>query len=303
MNTHTNSDLICYVLGELPIETVQTIEAQAKADRILAAKIEMMRDSIEADEDCPADAKAEIPEPTKARVRWWIAKPSLRKAVIAASILVVACGMTWAGYKLLSPRVLLQDNFNADWFDSRIWKTGRRGVREMNGGMRLMNRGSLVTKKEFAEPLAVSFRWKWIDHAEDPLYADELVVALRTTGEHKKEHSYEILDGVLVRFNTWEGSAAIFKGVSATPLASVPRGSLPLSADEWRDIRITDDGETVSVYLTGKGIDPKYGKTPLMQARCPDYRPGGHIGVYNRELLADAVHESWLDDFLICALK
>jgi hypothetical protein len=68
--------------------------------------------------------------------------------------------------------------------------------------LRLLNRGSVVTRQEFEGPIEVSFDWRWVDHAQWPLYGEIFAVCLRTHGEHRPKHDFGITDGLVLYFNT-----------------------------------------------------------------------------------------------------
>ena len=93
-------------------------------------------------------------------VRHW-----LRRVGVIFVCFVGISGHTAAAVAILRTPPLLADNFNDGWLDVRLWKVGRRSVMEENGYVRLMNRGLLITQKEFTDPISVDFDWKWIDHA------------------------------------------------------------------------------------------------------------------------------------------
>ena len=143
----------------------------------------------------------------------------------------------------------------------------------------------------------IRFRWKWIDLTGDVHYRDELIVAIHTQGVPLSQHSFEATDGIAVRLNATSGNFRIDRlGTPYTLIRSTPPSSFPLAADQWYDVRITDDGETVSLYVTEHGRDDASKDRPVLQVKVDGRGPGHHIAFYNRERIAAASHESWIDD-------
>lgn len=69
-----------------------------------------------------------------------------------------------------------------------------------------------------------------------------------------------------------------------------------IPAEEWHTIRITDDGETINIYIKGPAIDQKYADTPIFTI-SPQGRFEGHrIAIYNREFAGRVPHESLIDN-------
>src|SRR5262249_4181982 len=155
--------------------------------------------------------------------------------------------------------------------DSTRWSAPRPRVRPDLGFMRLVNRGYLVTEQEFEGPIELRFRWKWIDLAEDPQYSEDLTVALRTTGTPRPNRPYEIEDGVCIRFMTYAGKVSLGRSPPGpTPefppgtKTITPEGTVPMPSDVWHDVRITDDGLTIAVYITGPELPQENATKPIL---------------------------------------
>jgi hypothetical protein len=65
---------------------------------------------------------------------------------------------------------------------------------------------------------------------------------------------------------------------------------------------VTDDGKAISVYVKGPAVHPKYEEVPVLQIAIPDDSQHHHIAFFNRELLAEAVHESHIDNVIVTKL-
>ena len=120
------------------------------------------------------------------------------------------------------------------------------------------------------------------------------------------KYPYDMLDGVIVRFSCMGGTIQIVSiPVEKTKfgkVANLADGVAPFPAKAWHHIRITDDGVKISVFITGPSIDPKYEQLPILQLQVPEHASSHHVAFYNRELVADAVHESLIDNVEIRAL-
>lgn len=239
-----------------------------------------------------------------------------RGASIAAAILLLICvGFAWAVFR---PRPLLSDSFGDEWVDPDLWFTPRSGVREEGGHMRLLNRGYLVTEKEFSGPISVSFDWKWLDIDSHPHYSEQLAVVLRTTGRPREQHSFEVKDGVVVRFDAQGGRITVslakedpsgfLDEIGSTlstdsghrfQISPALTKRIPMPAEKWHGIRIADDGRIVAVYLSGPEVPREYKDTPILSVRCPDEFTERHIAVYNREYVGETNHESRIDNFVL----
>jgi hypothetical protein len=115
--------------------------------------------------------------------------------------------------------------------------------------------------------------------------------------------SYEIQDGVLVRFNAVDGTLSIWTTNEQDSQPVVPQGGVPLPAEQWHAIRIIDDGTNIAVYLSGPAIHPSASHKPIAVKAVPYRGEANHVALYNRELLKDIPHESSIRAFAIRRLK
>lgn len=278
-------DLIAYVFGDVPSTTKLRIDALAKRDPEVSAKIALLRLGTGRD----------------VRQR----RSYTRLASSVAAVLLVAVGVG-AGWVILNPRPLLQDDFSDEWFDSSRWLPPPEfvhdsGIKEQNGFVKLVNRGYLITRREFFQPLMVSFDSNWSELGTNPLYADHLAVVLRTSGTAMPEPPHEISDGVIVKLNAWSGTAEIWSQPDAPHTASTPKAIVKLPAERWHHVRITDDGDWIAVYVMGPAMPDSSCDTPILAARCPTRTGHGHIVLYNRECVAHIPHESCIDNLVVTA--
>jgi len=292
-----DQEFAAYVLGDAPADLAMRIEQEAIGDEGLAAEFAAFAPLALPSSVVVLPATSSAP-----RTKRW--RPVPRAAVLAAGILLAVCGVAWGGYELLRTRPLLEDDFHTGTIEYSKWDLhlGRRGVSGQDGYLRLLNRGSLVTRQEFDGPVEVTFDWRWVDHGQWPLYAEVLTVALHTTGQHKDEHDYLARDGFLVDFNT--ATHNVCASIPGQPLVLYrsPPDSLPLVAGQWHHVRIVDDGSQASVFVTGPSIDPRYQKEPVLTAPIPRGLVGRHIGFFNREHVGDTNHESQVDNVKVWEL-
>jgi hypothetical protein len=250
------------------------------------------------------------PPLTKERVggvnRAW---PRLRLIKLAASVLFVLLltSLGYAGYAWWTAP-LFADDFKSGWFDSSKWRAPPEiieagGVFAEKGHIRLINRGYLVTNQEFKQPIELSFDWKWSQLGLLPKYADHLAIALRTTGVPRQTHSYEVEDGVVLKFDAYGGNLILSQGSHDEPTFLLPQGTLPLPQEQWHQIRVTDDGETISVYVSGPAIPDAFAKKPVAQITVKYQGKANPIALYNREMLKSIPHESSIRAFVVRALK
>jgi hypothetical protein len=231
-----------------------------------------------------------------------------RRNLLAASLglgLVIFASGVWAAWTF-THQPLLEDHFRRKSFDAQRWLAPRPRVRPEMGFMSLINRGYLVTKQDFEGPIELRFRWKWIDLAENPQYSDDLTIALRTNGTPRAEPSFEIQDGVTIRFMTYAGMVRLSPPPPGpTPddppqdKCATPKGSVPMPSDAWHDVLITDDGLTIAVYITGPELPAENATKPIIKVAWPHPTKGHKIAFYNRELLAFASHESHITDVVV----
>src|SRR5205085_1050021 len=111
--------------------------------------------------------------------------------------------------------------------------------------------------------------------------------------------------GVRVCFKGHVGTVSIdWPGVKKHEEIQTKGDVLPFAPNKWYRLRVTDDGETISVYLSGPEMQKKYWKEPVLQAHPPALAwQGHHVAIYNRERVADVPHESHIDNVLIERLR
>lgn len=285
----SDEEMFAFLEGSLPSERRQLLEQATLTDASVRVRLDLMAAIAGVSLIPHTPAVARSPQ------RGW------NRALIAMCVLFVVATVGWGAYVFFVEPPLLHDNFNDNWIDPEKWKVARRPVHEQDGHLRLNNRGSIVTQAEFREPIDLRFRWRWIDLVGDTQYRDTLTVALRTSGEHAPKHSYEVLDGILVVFQAHAGRISLYSrsfpdGNPASPV-------MPMAADTWFDIRITDDGENVAVYIKGPNIDPSFWERPAVVGHFPGKYVKRHVAIYNREIVAGALHESHVDDVRLERMK
>jgi hypothetical protein len=296
MSDFESEDLVRYAFGQAPADLCARIEAAAAQDEELAAKLACVR------------ALASTPEPEEltGRRRALPLRISRRRALIAASGLLGTFGLSWAAYAYFHERPLLADDFSDGWLDARLWRGERRIIREEKGYLMLMNRGILVTREQFPPPIDISFDWQWINLAGDPNYSDDLAVALRTSGRAMDVRPYDVTDGIIIRFHASPGRVSAVLAKPQPPhggLGELPDGSLPMPAEAWHHIRITDDGDRIAVYFTGPAVPRQSKQEPVMAVRCSNTFPRYFVAVYNREHIAESPQESRIDNVVIRRLR
>ncbi len=293
MTEFTDDDLLDFVRGR-PSPHTEAIAAQERADEEFAAELAVIRLMTGA-----ADRTASPAPGCVASARAWLH----RYPRVAAAVLLLAFlgSGAWAGWAYVH-RPLFEDHFRRRTFDANRWLAVRPQLRQEYGYMKLTNRGYLVTRPEFDGPIELSFRWRWVDLTENPLYSDDLTVVLRTTGTPEPAMPYEVQDGVKIRFMSY-GSRVIVMTPAIRSGVSTPPGAVWMPPDAWMDIRIIDDGQTVTVYVSGSengGRDPAQ---PVLVAQRPEAGTLHRIAFYNRELLAMTPHESHITDVVVRSLR
>jgi hypothetical protein len=297
--TIEDHEFTAYVLGDAPDDLVMRVERQAAGDEGLAAEL-------------AAFAPFRVPPPagsppalaTQPSTRRGRRRAVARSAVLAAGIVLAVTGATWGGYELLRSRPLFEDDFNSGTIEYSRWDPhlGRKGVSAHNAYLQLLNRGSVVTRQEFDGPIEITFDWRWVDHGQWPLYAEEFCVCLHTTGRHQDEHDFRVLDGFLIEFNAVENTV-----LARTPDGTWVQGSgpdsTPLVPEQWHHVRIVDDGKEVSVFLAGPSINPKYKREPVLTASVTPGLRGKHIAFFNREYVGKTNHESHADNVQVSELR
>jgi hypothetical protein len=302
MSAIEDQDLAAYVLGDAPQALCTRVDAAAAADEDFAAELAALAALGAVAEPGQRLLPPSVPPTRPRHRRLW------RRAAVAATVAFSVGGVAWGGYELLRTPPLLEDDFRSRTISHGTWNPylGRKGVSAHDGYLRLLNRGSVVSRREFEEPVEVTFDWRWVDHAQWPLYSEVLQVALRTHGQHAATGDYRIVDGLLVGFDAVEHCVKISVGDAVEgPLmiGRTPRDSAPLPAGEWHRVRIVDAGGSVSVYLKGPSVDPRFKTEPLLTVAVPPELTGRQIAFFNREYVAGTNHESHIDNVRVRAVK
>jgi len=297
----TDDELIDYVLGVLPASRAKAIAHAASTDPELAATLELASDVAGAGRTAPPPAGQIVPHIPPTEPMYF----SRRQAFALGGTVLGVGALIWGGREILRDRPLMEDNFDDDWLDQRIWsiKRTRPEVREIDGQLRLTNRGSVTTQSQFEEPITVTFDWMWIDLKGDPHYSDTLTVALRSSGTHDSSRPFEVVDGCRISLSTTGAKVEIFRGAEVNPSSRTQIGAVPIPPSEWHRVRITDDGHWIRVYLKGPKIDRGYWERPVLEAECPDLFTERRITIYNRERTSDVDHESRIDNFKVSRLQ
>jgi len=282
--------------------------ARKRIDVTRIPGMEWLAESGGADEEAlppPAPiAEKTGPLSTRRHRRWRIpCIASGRLRWVAAVLLITATGFGWAGWRLAFPPPLIEDHFRGSRLDSRIWRCERAQVKQEDGHVRLTNRGYLVTREHYREPIEISFRWKFLELGEQPLYWEHLTVALRTSGLPQAEYPHEVQDGIAIKFNTVSGAVEVLYPPDNAIQFSTGQEKARFLADTWYDIQITDDGETVAVYCEGPGMSQDSSRKPLLTVHCPAASPQHHIAFYNRELVGGIPHETHISYFAVRKLR
>jgi len=296
--------LVLYAAGRLDESRRQEIADATRSDEELRATLEVIGVLSGLGESGGREASPTPLRRVRESSRLLIAACRRHPVWLALAVLVAVSSIAGAGWMILMPRFLLHDDFNDNWFDSRVWLSppafGReQGVREQDGRLKLLNRGFLISKQEFSGPVDVSFDWRWSELGFNPIYADHLTIALRSSARTSQTYPYEIEDGVVIRVNAWTGYAAICVEPGSQHMHKSGQGMLKLSADTWHHIRITDDGEHVAVYVTGRN-DPEHpDDRPVVEGSFPTAPKSGHLVLYNREKVGGVPHESYVDNIIV----
>ena len=302
MSEPTNRELARFVLGNASQDEAHAIERRSAFDGELAAKLRLLGEVAGGDWSPVEVPEASTPTATKGerpRRKHW----SRSQWAAAIAVVCLGTGLSWAGYHLLAPKPLLSDSFDSDWGDRRLWETPRKVVTVEGGHARLFDRGCLATIAEFPGPLDIRLRWRWTDLGGDFLYRDDLSVALRTTGRPNVERPYEVTDGIIVKFTANGGGISMHAAEGFLPLGNATLPSIPMPAGQWLDLRITDDGETISAYISAPNQRLDDAAQPRLSVRVPATNQSRRIAFYNRERVGYVSHESWIDDILIRKLS
>ncbi|MEZ6141855.1 MAG: hypothetical protein R3B84_14885 [Zavarzinella sp.] len=274
------------------------IRQLAESDEELAAKIDLLQGFGFSDsQDIPIQAV-----PVKKVGSLY---RRLHSAAAVALLIAFLTSAAITSYAVFRQKPLVEDSFNDGWFDTRIWDPylGRKGVREEQGQLRLLNRGSIVPQADIQGDFEIEFDWEWVDLSSDPLYPDALTVCLFTSGRHATLHPFQPEDGLEITFEVRRGNIAICPRIVGLSNTTSPLGSLPLAPGQNYQIRIKVVGKDISIYASGSGIDPKYRKTPVMTYQVKHEFTGKRVAIYNREYVGGSNHESRLDNLIIRSLK
>lgn len=295
MSDDDHSKLIAYVMGDAPPAVVSEIERQAASDPELAAELSILRAlSIPArGGELSPGKKGSL---SLFRRRW------IRSLAAGIGVLFLLGGASWAGYELLRTPPLFEDSFSSRTFSRSKWAVylGRAGYRAEKGHLTLLNRGSVVPEMEFDGPIEIEFDWRWIEQ-DTAWYAENLDVAIRTSGRHDEERPYGIVDGIVVQLSCVKHNVSVMGTDNQVGIES-SIDSTPFPAGEWHHVRIVDDGRSISVYVSGPSIDPKYRREPVVEYVPLTWPTERRIAFYNREYLASTNHESHIDNVVIRAL-
>ncbi|MBS0263498.1 MAG: hypothetical protein JSS02_16275, partial [Planctomycetes bacterium] len=294
MTTFDEETLVLYAYGRLDDSKTKEIADAIPNDPELASALEIVQRLVGFDS---SDSKIR-PVNRLSQVHTQLFKfGRVHPYLLAGLLIVFFSSLAGGSWIWLVPHSLLQDNFNDNWFDSRIWdfpptsETGQ-GVIEADGHMKLLNRGYLISQAEFNGAIDLSFDWRWSNLGLNPVYADHLVVVLRSTGKPNVEYPFEIEDGVRLRFNAWTGKVELDLVHEPGTLQATELGVVKLPAEIWHHIRITDDGDNIAVFISGPdGPTPADG-SPIFAAACRTKDLTGHIVFYNREYVGGVPHES-----------
>ncbi len=134
------------------------------------------------------------------------------------------------------------------------------GVKD--GELILINRGYVFSKRQVVKKVTITLDWAWKDRTKNDqkfLYADHLLVLLRSTGEVNKARSYESLDGLRVRIIAGTGAVRLEKAngekegdILKEELLPKEAGQPALASDTFHNIVVSDDGTEVIVSVNGK---------------------------------------------------
>lgn len=236
-------------------------------------------------------------------------KKSKRLIALAVLLIVVFSGGGVAAYQYLFQSTLLSDDFQGGWFDSDKWlpppeniKDG--GIRAELGHLRMVNRGYIVPRREFPEPIQIDLEWKWNQLGLNPLYSDILTIALRTDGTARK-YSHDVEEGILVQFNAWGSFIQI-----ATPdgklLATTSKSETlkihAMPAEQWHKVRVIDDGKSIHASFSAQGNSIDSLEETVLVYEVKENLGGKRFAIYNRELVAFP-HESCIRNLTVKQIK
>lgn len=175
------------------------------------------------------------------------------------------------------------DPFDSDPFRLVIPEFASVGVRE--GNLLLNNRAYVFAREPMgAKKTSLSFGFLWKDFTKDDtrhLYADHVLILLRSSGKVSKKRSYESEDGLRVRIVCGAGIVQLEKAKAGNDGELIKSAKLKkeegqpaIAGDSLNTLAVTDDGKTVTVTLNGKEV---------LKASYTGKYAGKLIGIANRE--------------------
>ncbi len=160
------------------------------------------------------------------------------------------------------------------------------GIQHLGEAVRLFYRPHLVSKSEWSPNTTLTFDWqppKLPPKADDGRqYGDHLVIFFSSDGSFQEQRSYEMKNGLAVRFDSVTGNVGIATALNGD-FTTIGTGKIDLPAEGIWEISVVDKGETVSVTVNGTEV---VAKIPA------DARKGKKWGFYNREPVANATNLS-----------
>lgn len=149
----------------------------------------------------------------------------------------------------------------------------------------LENRGTLLSALEYPNGVVSHFRWKYTGGHDK--YHEQLAFAAFTTGQ-QPQWSFEVTDGILVRFNS-AGALSIERRKGPGDGESLKSVPMQFEKDRWYDIVIIADRTKMTVYVDGK---------LAAQVDMPAGLEGTRIALYNRESVANVYQKSIIENFV-----
>lgn len=292
MAAFSDTELIDFVVGHATADQARAIEETARRDEELSAQLALM-DGIANLTLIPAGPPSRSDVGFVGRGRWLMAAALAAVAVASALFL----WQPFAGRPPAPPAA------RAPVLDESTWRVGRPIVWKGEDYVKLMNRGWLVSRKEYPAGVAVSFDWRWVEYEGEPVYREHLSIALRTSGQPPAQYAYEAADGIIVTFDTWSNTVSVWRaGQVPEPIATSPVG-VPMPAGAWHRVRVEDDGNEISVFFSQHGAPPAVAEAPLIRIAVPRKPAAHHIAIYNREHVGGVPHESHLTGLTVSGLR
>lgn len=169
--------------------------------------------------------------------------------------------------------------------------------------VKLFNRGTLLSHKDFANGAEIEFQWKLSDGGDKPepdgrigKYQDILTIALFTTGK-QPSWSYEVEDGILVRLNPNSSTVVVeLRHKDQKPKELLVLNDMVFKKGTVYTVRIRADAkkEWLDLSVLPKAMRVNQGcSIPISGLK------GRKVAVYNRESVADVVKSSFLKDITL----